>query len=92
MSLNAEIPLDIRNAMRDCILSIFWPKRDIVDFFRSVECPSEIIMQPTTEISRRTIVTNTFARLTARQDRGYTIFQCMIDRLSNWTYFDPYFF
>lgn len=87
-----EIPLDIRDAMHDCILAVFWPKKKIVEFFQSVSCPTELIASSETEMSRHMMVVEVFSRLSARADRGHAIFQTMIDRLSNWSYFDPYYF
>lgn len=87
-----EIPLDIRDAMHDCILAVFWPKQKIVDFFQSIDCPADLIASPETGMSRHTMVADVFSRLSARPDRGHSIFQAMIDRLSNWSYFDPYYF
>jgi len=87
-----EIPLDIRDAMHDCILALFWPRKKIVEFFHSVDCPPQLIASADTEMSRHSIVVDAFSRLSARPDRGYPIFQIMIDRLANWSYFDPYYF
>jgi hypothetical protein len=42
--------------------------------------------------SRRQIVVEAFSQLAGRTDRGYSIFQTMIDRLSNWSHFDRYWF
>ena len=92
MAMAPEIPLDIRDAMRDCILSVFWPKKKIIEFFESVGCPNEIVSAVNLETSRLSIIVETFSLLTARQDRGYDTFQVMLDRLSNWSYFDPYYF
>lgn len=92
MSAAPEVPLDIRNIMRDCILAIFWPRKQIVEFFLSVGCPSNILPPEDAQLSRHQIVTDVFSKLSSRTDRGYVIFQTMIDRLSNWSYFDPYYF
>lgn len=92
MSAAPEIPLDIREAMHDCILAIFWPKKKIIEFFQSVGCPPNLLASADTEMSRHQMVVDTFLRLSTRSDRGYTVFQTMIDRLSNWSYFDPYYF
>lgn len=92
MSIAPEIPLDLRLLMMDCILSLFWPKKQIFDFLKSVGTPAAAMPEPDAPMSRRDIVTDAFSRLSARPDKGYTVFQTMIDRLSNWTYFDPYYF
>lgn len=78
--------------MHDCILAIFWPKKKIVEFLLSVDCPPQLVAAPDSDISRHLIVTDAFSRLSARPDRGYSIYQTMIDRLANWSYFDPYYF
>ena len=92
MSSAPEIPLDLREAMHDCILALFWPKKKIIEFLHSVGAPEHLVPGLETDLSRHEIVIDTFARLGARPDRGFTVFQTMIDRLSNWTYFDPYYF
>jgi len=92
MSATPEVPLDIRNVMRDCILALFWPKKQIVEFLQSVDCPASVLPPVDTGLSRHQIVIDTFSKLSARPDRGYSVFQTMIDRLSNWSYFDPYYF
>ncbi len=35
-----KFPTDIKNSMRDCILKILWPKKDIVVFFSDNGCTS----------------------------------------------------
>ena len=92
MAAAPEVPLDIRNVMHDCILAIFWPKKQIVEFLLSVGCPANFLPPVDTQLSRHQIVIDAFSRLSARPDRGYAVFQTMIDRLSNWSYFDPYYF
>ena len=87
-----EIPLDIRDAMHDCILAVFWPKKKIIEFFVSIDCPATLLPPPETELSRHMIVVDVFSRLAMRPDRGHAVFQTMIDRLANWSHFDPYYF
>ncbi len=31
-------PADIKGCMKDCILSLFWPRKDIVGFFEKHGC------------------------------------------------------
>ncbi len=87
-----EVPLDIREAMHDCILAIFWPKKKIIEFFVSVDCLANSNIVPDLETSRHMVVTKIFSYLSERPDRGFLVFQTMIDRLANWSYFDPYYF
>lgn len=95
MNAAPEIPLDIRELLHDCILAVFWPKAKIVEFLKSVGCPDRHLQHidpKETTLSRHQIVVDVFSRLAAQTDRGYTVFQTMIDRLSNWSHFDPYWF
>lgn len=86
-----EIPLDIREAMRECILAIFWPKKKIVEFLIGAGCSADLIGVEA-EFSRHMLVTDAFSKLAARADRGHPAFQSMIDQLTTWSYFDPYYF
>jgi hypothetical protein len=87
-----EIPLDIRIAMRDCILAIFWPKKDIIKFLEDVGCHADVLPPPDAELQRHAIVDAVFSNLTARPDRGHSVFQPMIDALAHWSHFEPYYF
>ncbi|MEP2234696.1 MAG: restriction endonuclease [Alteripontixanthobacter sp.] len=91
MASAPEFPLDLREMMHDCILEIFWPKKKISEFLIGVGCPESVIPN-LQENSRHEIIVETFSQLGSRSDRGYRIFQTMLDRLQNWTYFDPYWF
>jgi hypothetical protein len=95
MNAAPEIPLDIRALLQDCILSLFWPKQKIFEFLESVGCRDETLKSATTgenSLPRHAIVTEAFSRMSARADRGYPVFQTMIDRLSSWSHFDEYWF
>lgn len=87
-----EIPLDIRIAMRDCILAIFWPRKDIIKFLADVGCDADLLPPPETDLPRHVIIDVVFSGLTARPDRGHPAFQPMIDALAHWSHFDPYYF
>lgn len=95
MNAAPEIPLDIRELLHDCILAVFWPKTKIIEFLKSVGCADrhlQHIDSKNTTMSRHQIVVDAFSRLAAQPDRGYAVFQTMIDRLSNWSHFDSYWF
>jgi Restriction endonuclease len=95
MNAAPEIPLDIRALLHDCILSLFWPKQKIIEFFESVGYRDDTLKSAIVgefSLSRHAIVTEAFSRMSARADRGYPVFQTMIDRLSNWSHFDKYWF
>lgn len=87
-------PKDIKDCMKGCILSIFWPKKDIIDFFKSASCTSkDLIMESEyKELPRAKIVDIVFANLEKRSDLGIGQFRAMLKQLTEWDYFDPYYF
>lgn len=80
--------------MKGCILSIFWPKKDIIDFFKNASCTSkDLIMESEyKELPRAKIVDTVFANLEKRSDLGIGQFRAMLKQLTEWDYFDPYYF
>ncbi len=87
-------PKDIKDCMKGCILSIFWPKKDIIDFFKNASCTSkELIMESEyKELPRAKIVDIVFSNLEKRSDLGIGQFRAMLKQLTEWDYFDPYYF
>jgi hypothetical protein len=90
MATAPEVPLDIRELLHDCILALFWPKKKIAEFLTSAGYPHAIDVGE--GVTRHTIVVDAFSQLGRRPDRGFSIFLTMIDRMVNWSYFDPYWF
>lgn len=87
-------PKDIKDCMKGCILSIFWPKKDIIDFFKNVSCTSKelIVESEYKELPRAKIVDMVFDNLEKRSDLGIGQFRAMLKQLTEWDYFDPYYF
>ena len=80
--------------MRDCILSIFWPKKDIISFFQNNGCTSRDLkgVQNFKELRRVEIVDTVFDELNSRDDGGLGQFRSMLRSLIEWSNFDPYHF
>lgn len=89
-------PKDITDAMRSCILAIFWPKEQIIDFFRSNSCTERDLScvknHVVEKINRAQIVDLVFQSLRSRDDGGLGQFRAILFSLKNWSEFDPYFF
>ncbi len=89
-------PADIKGCMKDCILSIFWPRNDIYSFFKDHDCTSgdlRVIEDfKDRALSRGTMVDQLFDQLAARADGGLGPFRSMLQSLNDWTRFDPYYF
>ncbi len=87
-------PKDIMDCMKGCILSIFWPKKDIVDFMGKVGCTSRELIAESEykELHRAEIIDRIFANLEKRSDSGIGQFRCMLKELTEWDYFNSYYF
>ena len=87
---------DIKSAMRDCILKIFWPKDHIIQFFESNSCLKKDIQKigegNYKELNRAQIVDSMFAILSSKPDNGIGQFRSMLQSLINWSHFDSYYF
>ena len=70
--MSSTFPKDIMDCMKGCILSIFWAKKDIINFFNSNGCTSrELIAKSVYEtMTRDSIVDEVFRKLEERTDNG----------------------
>ncbi|WP_319241851.1 restriction endonuclease [uncultured Propionivibrio sp.] len=91
-----SFPADIKGCMKDCILSLFWPRKDIVSFFEKHGCTKAEIASVQIEgentLKRHEVIETLFAVLAARSDSGLGPFRAMLQSLLNWSHFDPYYF
>lgn len=92
--MNTTFPKEIIDCMKECILSIFWPKKEIVDFMKNIGCTSRELISESEykELYRPEIVDKIFANLEKRNDSGIGQFRCMLKKLTEWDYFNPYYF
>ncbi len=82
--------------MRECILHIFWPRNDIVEFFADHGCTKKDLKTvrdfKENGLSRAKIVDMMFSYLSSRPDEGLGQFRAMLQSLLRWDHFDPYYF
>lgn len=80
--------------MRDCILKLLWPKKDIVRFFGDNGCTTSDIkaLGDEKEQRRHELVDRMFAHLSQKPDGGLGPYRAMLQSLTNWSHFDPYYF
>lgn len=74
-------PKDIIDCMKECILSIFWPKKDIMDFFKKAGCTQTELLSENEykELHRSEIVERVFTNLEKRKDSGMGQFRSMLN-------------
>ncbi|KAA0796963.1 MULTISPECIES: restriction endonuclease [Bacillus cereus group] len=94
--MKKTFPKDITDSMRTCILSIFWPKKDIVSFFINNGCTKNDLKSVNNYeglgLSRSQIIDTVFENLYGRSDGGVGQFRSMLQSLLTWDHFDPYYF
>ncbi|MDO4535744.1 MAG: restriction endonuclease [Clostridium perfringens] len=85
---------DIIDSMKECILSIFWAKNDIIDFFNKSGCTLRDIPKENEvkELTRKGIIDKVFFNLQIRADEGIGQVRAMMKSLIEWDYFNPYYF
>ncbi|MDB5971109.1 MAG: restriction endonuclease family protein [Hydrocarboniphaga sp.] len=91
-----SFPADIKGCMKDCILSLFWPRKDIVGFFEKHGCTkaelSSLQIEGENGLKRHEIIDVLFGKLDVRPDNGLGPFRAMLQSLLAWAHFDPYYF
>ena len=91
-----SFPTDIKGCMSDCILAIFWPRKDIYKFFEDHDCTKTELLCindfKEKELSRIGMIDVMFGKLAARSDGGLGTFRAMLQSLVKWDHFDKYYF
>ncbi len=92
--MGTTFPKDIMDCMKECILSIFWAKKDIIEFFENTGCTDRELLPKNVYdgMSRNIIVDEIFKKLELRVDKGIGQFRCMVKVLTEWNYFNSYYF
>lgn len=78
--MSNAFPKDILDCMKGCILSIFWPKKDIMDFFKKSGCTQKELLPEMVykDLHRTEIVEKVFDNLEMRSDSGIGQFWSML--------------
>jgi hypothetical protein len=89
-----SFPSDIKQAMRQCILKLLWPKDDIVSFFESNSCTKADIkaLGDYKAQARANIIDTMFSHLASKSDSGLGQFRAMLQSIIAWQHFDDYYF
>ncbi|HNG04821.1 MAG TPA: restriction endonuclease [Nitrospira sp.] len=87
-------PSDIKLAMRECVLTLLWPKDDIIAFFENNSCTKADVkaIGDHKAMHRYAIVDAMFDHLAKKPDEGLGQFRAMLQSLITWKHFDSYYF
>ncbi|BAZ29821.1 hypothetical protein NIES4074_22680 [Cylindrospermum sp. NIES-4074] len=87
---------DIKSCMRDCILSVMWPREEIYFFFKDNGCTKTDLKllenYKELNLARVAMVDKMFNYLANKPDEGLGPFRAMLKTLMEWSYFNPYYF
>jgi hypothetical protein len=86
----------LKHQLKACILAVLWPRKDIYKFFKDCSVPLSVLRRvedwEAKGLSRKLIVEQVFDSLGDRADNGTLHFHVMLESLSDWSYFDDYWF
>lgn len=86
----------LKRQMKDCILALVWPKKDIYKLFRECSVPPRTLKLiedwEAAGLSRAAMVDKVFEGLQEQSDNGTVQFGILLDALANWSHFDDYWF
>ncbi len=82
--------------MKECILSLLWPRQEIYGFFRDHGCTSHELDRikdyKVENMGRVRMVDAVFVTLSERDEGGLGQFRAMLKALIEWSHFDSYYF
>ena len=89
-----QFPKELKKSIENCILSIIYPKEEIVNFFKICGCDKKDLntVIRLNGLTRSKIIYLLFARISEKPDNGYQIFLNMNNKFLEWTKFDQYYF
>ncbi|MCP4176587.1 MAG: hypothetical protein GY756_02375 [bacterium] len=89
-----KFPIEIKEAMQECILNIIWPKEDIIAFFKKNGCGKTdlVLIRKYSDLTREKIVHLVFRQLSKRPDEGLMPLNAMNNALLNWKIFNRHYF
>lgn len=89
-------PSDIKGCMKDCVLSLIWPRSEIYSFFADHRCTTADLRPidgfKERGLSRSAMVDMMFNHLSSQPDGGLGPFRSMLQSLLEWSHFDAYYF
>lgn len=86
---------EVLDAIRECVLNIFWPKNDVLDFFQSCGCPATTLKRlrsQKNDLARKEIINIVLNQLCQNHDNGIGSIRRIIHELKNWSTFNSIHF
>lgn len=90
--IKKRFPVDLRNAVKDCLCSLFYRKKDLLYYFTSLNCTSRDLRGSSNELTKSDNVDIILTNLEEREDGGLLQKRNLIDSLINWSDYESYWF
>lgn len=87
-----QISHDLKNAIKDCLLSLFYRKVDIIQFLKECGSTSNDLYGINESLTKSQIVDIYFNNIGRRTDKGMMQYHALIRDLIDWNDFDSYWF
>jgi hypothetical protein len=86
-----KIPEDLKNSIKDCLLSVMWKKNDLTSALKNCNFNQKDLSGLNNQHSKSEIIDIAFNNLSCREDRGATQMKSVIEMLINWSDFESYY-
>ena len=88
----SSISRDIKNSVKDCLLSLFYRKKDLIDFLYECGSTKSDMLGIEESLTKSQIVDIYYNNLTKRKDSGALQFHSLIRSVLEWNDFNSYWF
>ncbi|KKQ97739.1 MAG: hypothetical protein UT24_C0012G0050 [Candidatus Woesebacteria bacterium GW2011_GWB1_39_12] len=88
----SKITQDTKNSVKDCLLSLFYRKNDLIQFLKSCGSTSSDLINIGELMTKSRIVDTYFGNLEQRLDNGTAQYHSLMRQIIDWDDFDSYWF
>lgn len=92
IAIHKKFPADLRNTIKDCLCNLFFRKKDLLSYFKSLNCTSNDLRGASNDLTKSDNVDIVLNNLEEREDGGLLQKRNLIDSLMNWSDYGSYWF
>lgn len=83
---------DLKNAIKDCLMNLFFRKQDLFDFFRSSNLSQKDLKGVDVHDTKSRMIDVMFANVSTRNDKGALQIKSIIENIIDWSDFGSHWF
>jgi len=88
----SKVTLDVKNAIKDCLFSIFYKKSDLINFIKECGSTGGDMSGIEELLTKSKIIDIYYNNLSRRTDNGVAQYHALIRGIFDWSDFDSYWF